>query len=227
MNSDLTQIIAILDRSGSMQAVATDAIGGFNSFLKAQQDSGINARLSLVLFNHNIAFVERDKPIKDFPPLDHNTFHPLGMTALFDAIGESIHKVGNKLHETAEAERPGKVIVVILTDGFENASTEYTKTRINEMITHQREKYNWEFIFLAADQDAIGVGTGLGVYGGNCITTSNTAGGTRSAYAVVSSVINDYATATMSTNTPIGQSMNMQKLYDDAEKDAEEDPQNS
>ncbi|MBK8046325.1 MAG: VWA domain-containing protein [Anaerolineales bacterium] len=154
MQADLTEIAYVLDRSGSMQSIASDAIGGFNSFLESQQQVPGRANFTLVLFDHEYQVVHQSVDIHQVPPLDNQTYQPRGTTALLDAIGRTIDDLGARLAAMPETERPSKVIVAILTDGLENASRDYTYLKISAMIQHQREKYSWEFIFAAANQDA-------------------------------------------------------------------------
>lgn len=155
MNDQLTEIACVIDRSGSMQSMADDAIGGFNAFLQTQRQQPGQARLTLVLFDHEYLKPYEDLDVRDIPPLTSETYVPRGNTALLDAIGRTIDDLGQRLAATPEAERPGQVIVAILTDGYENASTHYSQRKIAAMIDHQRQKYGWEFTFLAADEAAI------------------------------------------------------------------------
>lgn len=155
MNPDLTEIACILDRSGSMESIREDAIGGFNAFLKAQQGQSGQARLTLVLFDNEYEVPENGVPLSWVKPLDSTTFVPRGTTALYDAIGRTINEVGARLARLPEAERPAKVVVAILTDGQENSSTEFTRDTVRSMIDHQRTAYSWDFVYLAANQDAV------------------------------------------------------------------------
>lgn len=155
MNTNLTEIACVLDRSGSMEPIREDAIGGFNSFLESQKKQPGEARLTLVLFDNEYLVPENGTPLARVKPLDATTYVPRGSTALYDAIGRTINEVGARLAATPEPDRPGKVIVAILTDGQENASTEFTRETIAGMISHQRKAYSWEFVFLAANQDAV------------------------------------------------------------------------
>jgi hypothetical protein len=155
VQNDLAEIAYVLDRSGSMQSLASDAIGGFNSFLKSQKELEGRANFTLVLFDHEYLVVHKNVDIQRVPDLDARTYVPRGQTALLDAVGRTIDDLGAHLAAMPEAQRPGKVIVAIFTDGLENASRVYTTERLAESIKHQQEKYNWEFLFLAANQDAI------------------------------------------------------------------------
>ena len=136
MKEGLTEIISIVDRSGSMQSILDDAIGGFNTFLAAQQRQPGEAKLSLILFDHEYQVVHQAVDIQQVEPLNQDTYVPRGSTALLDAVGKTIDAVGERLAATAESERPSQVIVSILTDGYENASQTYSKPKVAEMIKH-------------------------------------------------------------------------------------------
>lgn len=155
MKKDYHEIICIIDRSGSMDEIKSDAIGGFNFFVKSQKEFEGETALSLVLFNNNYNVVYDGRDIKEVPVLDEKSYIPKGTTAMLDAIGITIDRVGERLCETSEAERPEKVIVAILTDGLENASKEYSYEQIAAKVKLQQETYNWDFIFLAANQNAV------------------------------------------------------------------------
>ena len=155
MQNDLTEIAYVLDRSGSMQSLASDAIGGFNAFISNQKQVEGRANFTLVLFDHEYLVIHKSVDIQQVPELDAKTYVPRGQTALLDAVGRTIDDLGAALAGLSEAERPAKVIVAIFTDGLENASRVYTTERLAASIQHQQDKYNWEFLFLAANQDAI------------------------------------------------------------------------
>jgi hypothetical protein len=186
MRTDLTEIAFVLDRSGSMNAIAGDAIGGFNTFLTQQQALPGEARLTLVLFDHEYLVVQDNAGIHGVAPLDDKSYVPRGMTALLDAVGRTVDTMGQRLAATPEAQRPGQVILAILTDGMENASRDYTYARLSEMIRHQQEKYNWEFIFLAANQDAIAAAGALSIQAKDAIAFDATGQGVRLAMARMS-----------------------------------------
>ena len=163
MNKKLTEIAYILDRSGSMEPLKESAISGFNTFLKDQQETSGKANLTLVLFDDEYLLHADSTPIKEVQPLDASTYVPRSMTALLDAIGRTIENIGKQLAKTPEKERPGKVIIAIYTDGYENASTDYTASKIAKMIRHQTDNYDWEFLFLAANEDAIATAATYGI----------------------------------------------------------------
>jgi uncharacterized protein YegL len=164
-----SEIAFILDRSGSMESMTHAAISGFNEFLAAQQatldDHGnpMPATFSLILFDHEYLPVHNRQDIQTARPLTLETYEPRGSTALLDAIGRTIDHIGKELAGTPEADRPSKVIIAILTDGEENASQLYSMAQINQRITHQTRKYQWEFLFLGANQDAIATAARMGI----------------------------------------------------------------
>ena len=161
---DSTHIAVLLDRSGSMGAVKDETISGFNHFLKEQKSAGDNATLTLVQFDsEGIDTVFNANPIKEVPNLTPETYEPRSWTPLLDALGKTINDTGAHLRDTNESERPDKVVFVVITDGQENASREFTKSRIKEMIDHQTEVYNWQFVYLGANQDAFAEARGMGV----------------------------------------------------------------
>ncbi len=155
MNDNLTEIAFILDRSGSMESMVEPAISGFNRLLREQQQESGSARFTLVLFDDLYEVPFQSVPIAEVVELDTTTFVPRGSTALLDAIGRTIDELGAKLAATPETERPGQVIIAILTDGMENASQHYTWRDVSKRIRHQTEKYQWKFLFLGANQDAL------------------------------------------------------------------------
>jgi hypothetical protein len=163
MNKNLTEIAYILDRSGSMQAMVEPAIAGFNQFLREQIDAPGSARLTLVLFDNEYLVPCDGLPIEEVVDLDTTTYVPRGSTALLDAIGRTINELGARLAAIPESARPGQVIIAIFTDGYENASRQFDLHKINDLITHQRENYNWQFLFLAANQDAIATAAQMGI----------------------------------------------------------------
>lgn len=158
MRLDKTDITIVLDRSGSMSNCRQNTIEAINSFINKQRESTDgSAVFSLIQFDdeYEVNYIAQD--IKYAPYLNENTYVPRGMTKLNDAIGKAINSIGSRLRNTRENDRPGKVILVIQTDGGENNSKEFSREKINEMITHQRLKYNWDIIFLGADIDAVAV----------------------------------------------------------------------
>src|SRR3990167_497830 len=160
MNTNLTEIIIVSDRSGSMSSCRRDAEGGINQFIKDQKNAAGEAVLTFVQFNHVCEVLHDAKPIRDVPPY---TLYPSGMTAILDAIGTALTTVGQRIAKMDEADRPGLVVCIISTDGLENSSREYKAPQIVAMIKEQTEKYNWQFQFLGANIDAIATCKSLGI----------------------------------------------------------------
>lgn len=189
MQHDLFDITYILDRSGSMQSLASDAIGGFNSFLADQQKLPGRANFTLVLFDHEYLVPVLTQSIAHVPPLNAQTYIPRGQTALLDAIGRTITETGERLAALPEAERPGKVIIAIFTDGLENASRVYTAPKVAQMIEHQQSVYSWEFLFLAANQDAIQSAKQLSIPAPNAVNVAASPKGVRQSYAALNAAV--------------------------------------
>jgi hypothetical protein len=190
VRQDKTEIVCVVDRSGSMERIKEDAIGGFNAFLAKQKEEPGEAQLTLVMFDNEYEVRADGAPIRDVQPLCGGTFVPRGSTALYDAVGRTIVDVGARLERTPEAERPGKVIVLILTDGMENASKEFSRERVRDMIKHQRERYSWEFVFIAAGEEAFRAGRGLNIDHAVQIKTGGRA--QMDAYVGTSEVVKSY-----------------------------------
>jgi uncharacterized protein YegL len=152
-NANLTHIAFVLDRSGSMGAIREQAISGFNSFLQAQGQLEGEARFTLVLFNGEVQRTCHNIPVTEMTPLDWQSFVPDGNTALDDAVGSTIDQLGSELTALPEEQRPGKVVIAVLTDGEENASQRYTTADVKQRVEHQREQYGWEFVFLGASPE--------------------------------------------------------------------------
>lgn len=186
MKKDFTDITIVLDRSGSMLNVQTDTIGGFNAYIESQRQLPGECVVSLVQFDDQYEPLYSSKSVKDVPLLTTETFVPRGWTALLDAIGRTINETGRRLAGMAENQRPEKVLFVILTDGIENASKEFTRQKVFEMIGHQRSTYLWDFVFIGANQNAIQTGGSLNIGANSSMTYAANAIGTKSAFASVS-----------------------------------------
>lgn len=161
MKPDLTDITLVVDRSGSMEQVQEDAQGGVNSFIKEQAKEPGEALLTLVQFDTEYEFLHKGVPISQVPEYK---LVPRGMTALLDAVGRAINETGERLSKMKEQDRPGLVIFVVMTDGLENSSKEFSKGAIKEMIKRQQEEYNWHFTFLGANQDAFAEAGSMGIH---------------------------------------------------------------
>ncbi|MFI6997263.1 VWA domain-containing protein [Nocardia sp. NPDC050175] len=166
-NPDLTLIAVLLDRSGSMQSIKSDTEGGFDAFIEEQRKVPKTIEVTLAQFDTEYECVYASRPLAQVPPLD---LQPRGMTALYDAVGKLVTDVGAELAKRPEHERPGTVIVVVLTDGHENSSKEWSHTAVKSLITQQQDVYSWNFMFLGANMDAVEIGTKMGFDPGNSIT---------------------------------------------------------
>ena len=155
MKKGLTELVFILDRSGSMSGLESDTIGGFNSVLAKQKGEVGVANITTVLFDDKFELLHDRYNLEKVPMITGKEYFVRGSTALLDAIGETIHKMGNVQKYAAEDNRAEKVMFVIITDGMENASVKYSYDHIKNMIERQKNKYGWEFIFLGANIDAI------------------------------------------------------------------------
>lgn len=168
ITNEKTQIICILDRSGTMRSIIDDSIGGFNEFLETQKNLSDEATMTVALFDDRYELLYDNVDVKSVKEMTRNVWSPRGMTALYDAIGITINNVRAE-HLKLGDEKPAKVLVCIVTDGLENASKEYTLNSIKDLIG-ECEKDNWNFMYLAANQDAFSVGTSFGVSAGNTFT---------------------------------------------------------
>ena len=173
-----TLIAVLLDRSGSMEAIKSDTEGGFNAFIGEQRTQPGEARVMLAQFHTRYDVVYANRPIADVPPL---ALQPRGGTALLDGVGRLITDVGAELAAQDEAERPGHVIVVVMTDGYENSSVEWTLDAVSAVIKRQEREYSWDFVFLGANIDAVAVGQGMGFAADKSLTYAATGGGVASA----------------------------------------------
>lgn len=187
-----TDITIILDRSGSMESVKLDTIGGFNSFLSEQQKVAGEASLSLVQFDDQYEVVYENRDIRVADRLTEATFQPRGSTALLDAIGRTINAAGARFAALAEDERPDKVLFVIMTDGFENASREFTAAQISELISRQHHIYKWQFMFIGANQDAVLSAREIGIPAAASLTYAANSEGTQVAFSMVAEKICNY-----------------------------------
>ncbi|MCT8138544.1 VWA domain-containing protein [Anaerobacillus sp. CMMVII] len=162
MNKNVTEIICLLDRSGSMGGFESQTIRGFNAFIERQSQIAGDTLVTTVLFDDEYEVLWTGVNAKKARLTDQD-YYVRGCTALLDAVGKTILDVGYRLSKTVESERPGKIIFVITTDGYENASLEFSYQKVKELIKHQQEKYNWEFIFLGANIDVAKEADSIGI----------------------------------------------------------------
>lgn len=197
MNTKYSDITIVLDRSGSMQSVQSDTIGGFNTLLQQQRElKGDKTLLTLIQFSTGSEIVFNAVDIQAVAQLTKVNYQPSGCTALLDAVGDAITAAGNRFVDMAPDSRPGKVLFVIITDGQENASNRYNRSRIKEMITTQQNSYQWQFVFLGANQDSFTAADNLGILRMNTSNYYATAVGTASAFAAVSANVISYRSDT-------------------------------
>ena len=163
MKKNLTELVMILDRSGSMRGLESDTIGGYNSMLKKQRETAGEVLVSTVLFDDRSEVLYDRIPLRKMPRMTEEDYYVRGCTALLDAVGGAIHHIGNVHKYAKEEDRPEKTIFVITTDGMENASRMYTYDRVKKMIERQKKKYGWEFLFLGANMDAVGTAARFGI----------------------------------------------------------------
>ena len=189
MKEGLTEIVFILDESGSMSGLEADTIGGYNSFIEKQKKESGEALVSTVLFANDSKVVHDRVDLKKVEPMNNQQYSPGGCTALLDAIGGAIHHIGN-IHKYARPEDvPAKTIFVITTDGQENSSQEYSYKNIKMMIERQQEKYGWEFLFLGANIDVISEASKLGIRSDRAVKYECDQMGTQLNFSVVSNVV--------------------------------------
>ncbi len=188
MNKNLTELVFILDRSGSMSGLESDTIGGYNAMINKQKKEPGKALVTTVLFDHEYVLLHDRVDLERLKPITHDEYYVCGTTALLDAIGKTIQKMIHVQKRTAD-EKAGHVLFVITTDGMENASKEYRYDRIRQMIEHQKNKYNWEFIFLGANMDAISTAQRFGIHKDRATTFNADSEGVSLNYEVISETI--------------------------------------
>ena len=184
-----TEIVFILDRSGSMSGLEEDTIGGYNSMLKKQEKEEGEAIITTVLFDHEYEIVHDRTNIKEIKALTEEEYFVRGSTALLDAVGITINKIINAIKNTKKEHQANKVMFVIITDGMENSSREYDYETIKLLIEKQKEKYNWEFVFLGANIDAISTAAKFGIDEDRAANYNADSEGTQLNYEVVSDLI--------------------------------------
>ena len=189
MKKNLTELVFILDRSGSMAGLEADTIGGFNAMIEKQARQDGEALVSTVLFSNRSAVLHDRVDIRRVEPMTEAQYSVGGGTALIDAIGGAVHHIGNVHKYAREEDVPEHTIFVITTDGMENASRQYTADGVRAMITRQKEKYGWEFLFLGANIDAVETAARFGIAEDRAVTFKNDAAGQRLNYATVGEAV--------------------------------------
>ncbi|WP_312832715.1 vWA domain-containing protein [Sedimentibacter saalensis] len=192
MKNNLTEMVFILDKSGSMSGLEQDTIGGFNSMLKRQKKEEGEALVTTVLFDNNYELLHERLNIQNVNFLSQEEYFVGGSTALLDAIGRTISRISKSISESSEQFRPGKVIFVIITDGMENSSKEFTFRKIKDMIELKKSKYAWDFIFLGANIDAAETALNLGIDEERAANFCPDSEGTMLNYKVVSEAVSNF-----------------------------------
>ena len=189
MKKNLTEMVFILDKSGSMAGLEKDTIGGFNGMIERQKKLEGEALVSTVLFSGESTVIHDRVPLNKVEPLTDRQYYVGGCTALIDAIGGAIHHIGNVHKYAREEDRPEHTIFVITTDGMENASHRYTSDQVKAMVERQKGKYGWEFLFLGANIDAVETASHFGIGRDRAVNFHNDARGQALNYATVSKAI--------------------------------------
>ena len=194
MKKNLSEIVFLLDRSGSMSGLEKDTIGGFNAMIEKQKKEQGEALISTVLFDHEMKVLHDRVKVQDVKPISEKDYQVRGCTALLDAMGGAIHHIGN-VHKYARNEDvPEHTIFVITTDGMENASSHYSSSKVRTMVERQKEKSGWEFLFLGANMDAIAAAKDFGIEEDKAVEYRSDDIGTRLNYAVMSEAICEFRT---------------------------------
>ena len=194
MKKNLSEIVFLLDRSGSMSGLEKDTIGGFNAMIEKQKKEEGEALISTILFDHEMKVLHDRVRVQDVKPISEKDYQVRGCTALLDAMGGAIHHIGN-VHKYARNEDvPEHTIFVITTDGMENASSYYSSSKVRTMVERQKEKYGWEFLFLGANMDAIAAAKNFGIEEDKAVEYRSDDIGTRLNYAVMSEAICEFRT---------------------------------
>ena len=189
MKKGLTELVFILDRSGSMASLTLDTIGGFNSLIEKQKKESGECLISLVLFDDVSEVIYDRVSIKDVKALTDKEYFARGCTALIDALGGSIHHIGNIHKYASKDDVPEKTMFIITTDGLENASTHYSSNKVKAMSTRQREKYGWEFLFLGANIDAVETAKKYGIREDRAVRYHNDKRGIKLNYEIISDAV--------------------------------------
>ena len=199
MKKNLTEMVFILDKSGSMAGLEADTIGGFNSMIERQRNEPGEAVVSTVLFSSESAVIHDRVDIRKIEPLNSRQYYVGGSTALIDAVGGAIHHIGNVHKYAREEDRPEHTVFIITTDGMENASHRYSSDEVKRMVQRQREKYGWEFLFLGANIDAVETAGRYGIAPERAVRFHNDGSGIRLNYATVSKAV-----GCMRMSAPVG-----------------------
>ena len=188
----VTQIVFILDRSGSMHHLEEDTIGSFNNLIKKQKKEEGYAYVTTVLFDNHIELLHHNQSIKTINPITNNEYYARGTTALLDAIGITLRKTRHEYNDLFKEERPDNVMFVIITDGMENASKEFTRSKVKKHIERAKERYNWEFLFIGANIDAVKEGSFMGISADRSVDFYADKKGSETVYRTINKTITSY-----------------------------------
>lgn len=189
IQNNITEMVFILDRSGSMGGLEKDTIGGFNSLIEKQKKQDGKCYVSTVLFDHETEVVHDRVSLDKVEPMTEEQYYVRGCTALVDAIGGAIHHIANVHKYAREEDRPEKTLFIITTDGMENASSRYSYDKVKKMVENQKEKFDWEFLFLGANIDAIDVAGRFGINADRAINYECDSKGTQLNYEAISNTV--------------------------------------
>ena len=212
MKKELTELVFILDKSGSMMGLEKDTIGGYNSMLEKQKAVEGQCRITTVLFDHDYELLHDRIDLEAVGPISGKEYQVGGSTALLDAIGRTIHKIANVQKNTAKEHRAEKILFVIITDGEENSSREYSAQKVKDLIEKQKTKYDWEFIFLGANIDAVETAGRFGIAPDRAVDYSADSQGTKLNYDAMSKTVAGFR-ATGAVNTAY-----LEEIRDDVKK---------
>lgn len=217
MKKSYTKIVFVIDRSGSMSTIKNDMEGGLKNFIAEQKKANLGkCDVSLYQFDNVYETVYENKDLADVP--EYN-LSPRNMTALYDAVGKTINRVGDQLRTLAESDRPDRVMMVIITDGQENSSSEFTATNIQELVKHQSDKYNWQFSYLGSNQDAWAVGGALGIAANSTLTYANNRRGVIGAWDSLNNATVSYRACADANSAVLSYTAADVKLQEDALKE--------
>lgn len=191
MNKELTELVYILDRSGSMQELESDTIGGFNSLINTQKRENANALVTTILFDSEVEILHDRIPLQDIPKMTDKEYYARGTTALLDAVGSTISHISNIHKYAREDDKPSKVLFTITTDGMENASKEYSYKDVKKLIDKHKE-LGWEFIFLGANIDAAETAYSMGIDRENAVEYLSDHAGTKAHFTAISNLTSSF-----------------------------------